>query len=155
MYKVYHITCLHNCFYIGSTKIKWQNIFELFCLNFVILMYNLIKKCNSGWKITPFTVELVSNIPFAIFFECFTKEKKEKSVTLSVFSVLIRRSTLRFSATGDVGTSWLAHRALTHLCQQQSVCKPHRQSAPARAETDQFTPMQLSLQPFGLSSNWA
>ncbi len=32
-----------------------------------------------------------------------------------------------------------------------SVTKPHRQSA--QAETDQFTPLQLSLQSFGLSSN--
>ncbi len=57
-------------------------------------------------------------------------------------------------ATGDVSTSWLAHRALTRLCQQQSVSRRHRQSARARAETDQFTPLQLSLQPFGLSSDW-
>ncbi len=45
-------------------------------------------------------------------------------------------------------------RVPTRLCQQQSVCRPHRQSDRARAETDQFTPLQLSLQPFNLSSNW-
>ncbi len=72
---------------------------------------------------------------------------------LSVLSVLMGQSMLRFLATGYSDTSWLAHRALTRLCQQQSVCKPHRQSARARAETDQFTLLQLSLQPFGLSSD--
>ncbi len=35
-----------------------------------------------------------------------------QSVTLSVLSVLIGQSTLRFLATGDVGTSWLAVRVL-------------------------------------------
>ncbi len=63
---------------------------------------------------------------------------------------------LCFLGTGDIGMSWLAFvpDTLTHLWWQQSVCKPHHQSARARAETDQFTPLQLSLWPFGLSSNW-
>ncbi len=79
---------------------------------------------------------------------------KIKNQWRSVLSVLIRQSTLRFLATGDVSMRWLAHRALTRLCLQQSVCKPHRQSARARAQTDQFTQLQLSLKPFHLSSNW-
>ncbi len=115
------------------------------------MMYNLIKQCDSGWK---FAAKLVSNKPCFyqdIFFAIRTRV--EKSVTLSVLSVLIGRSMLRFLATGDIGMSWLAHRALTHLCQQQCL-QSHRQSARARAETDQFTPLQLSLQLFGLSSNW-
>ncbi len=44
--------------------------------------------------------------------------------------------------------------ALICLCQQQSICKPQSQSVQARAETDQFTSLQLPLQLFGLSSNW-
>ncbi len=48
-------------------------------------------------------------------------EKNEKSVMLSVLSVLIGRSTQRFLPTGDVSMSWLAHRALTRLCQQQCL----------------------------------
>ncbi len=66
------------------------------------------------------TPKLVSNKP-CFYHEIFF----EKSVVLSVLSVLIEQSMLRFLATGDVSTSWLAHRALTRLCQQQSVCKPH------------------------------
>ncbi len=38
-------------------KVKLDNFFWL------NLMYNLIKQCNSGWKMTPFTVKLVSNKP--------------------------------------------------------------------------------------------
>ncbi len=90
-------------------------------------MCNLIKQCNSGWKMTPFAAELLSNK--SCFYQdiCFATETKvwrrnEKSVTLSVLSVLIGRSMLHFLATGDVGTSWLAYCALTRLCQQQSVC---------------------------------
>ncbi len=120
-------------------------------------MYNLIKQWSSGWKMTLFAAKLVSNkscFYHEIFFATGTSvyRKNEKSVTLSVLCALFGRSTLRFLATGDVGTSWLAHCALTCLCQQQSVCKLHCQSA--RAETDQFTLLLLSLQPFGLSSNW-
>ncbi len=90
-------------------------------------MYNMIKQCNIHWKMTPFAAKLVSSKPcfyHEIFFATGTRvsKKNEKSVTLSVLSVLIGRSTLCFLATGDVGTSWLAHRALTRLCQQQSVC---------------------------------
>ncbi len=122
-------------------------------------MYELIKQCNSGWKMTPFAAKLASNKPcfhHDIFFATGTKvlRKNENSLTLSQLSVLIGRSTLRFLVTGDVCASWLAHRAPTHFCQQQSVCKPHRQTARARAETDQFTLLQLSLQPFRLSSDW-
>ncbi len=87
----------------------------------------LIKQCNSGWKMTPFAAKLVSNKAFFshIFFAIGTRVlwKNEKSVTLSVLSVVIGRSSLRFLVTGDVSTSWLAHRAPTGLCQQQSVCK--------------------------------
>ncbi len=36
---------------------------NFFWLNFVIMMYNLIKQCNSGWKMTPFALQLVSNKP--------------------------------------------------------------------------------------------
>ncbi len=108
---------------------------------------------------TPFAAKLVSSeLCFYrdIFFATRTRVswKIEKSVTLSELSGLIGRSMLHFLATGDVSSSRLAHHALTRLCQQQSVCKTHRQSARARAETDQFTPLQLSLQPFRLTSNW-
>ncbi len=80
-------------------------------------MYNLIKQCNSGWKITPFAAKLVSNKPCFyqdIFFATRTRvsRKNEKPVTLSVLSVLNRRSTLCVFATGNVGTSWLAVRTL-------------------------------------------
>ncbi len=104
---------------------------QLFWLNFVIMFYNLIQQCNSGWKMTPFAAKLVSDKPcfcHDIFFATGTRVlgKNEKSVTLSVLSVLIRWSMLHFLATGNVGTSWLAHRVLIRLCQQQSVRKPHR-----------------------------
>ncbi len=69
---------------------------------------------------------------------------------LSALSVLICRSTVRFLVS-DIDASRLAHRALTRLCHH---CRRHRQSAQAPAQTDQFTPLQLSLQPFGLSSEW-
>ncbi len=49
----------------------------------------------------------------------------------NVLSVPIGWSMLHLLATGDVGTSRLAHRALTRLCQQQSVCKRHRRFAQA------------------------
>ncbi len=93
-------------------------------------MYNLIKQCNSGWKMTPFTAKLVSSklcFYYDVFFVTGTKisQKKDKSVMLSVLAVRIRRSTPRFLATSDVSTSGLAHRALTHLCHQQSVCKSY------------------------------
>ncbi len=89
-------------------------------------MYNLIKQCNSGWKMTPFTAKLVSNkscLYHDIFFATGTRvsQKNEKSVTLSVLSVLIRRSMLHFLVRGDVSMSWSSHRALTHLCQQQCL----------------------------------
>ncbi len=135
-----------------SLQWPWDDFFGL------TLSLSCMTWLNSGWKMTPFADKLVSNkscFHHDIFFATRTRVgKNEKSVTLSVLSVLIGRSTLHFLATGDVSMSWLAHRALTHLCQQQSVCKPHRQSARAQAETDQFTRLQLSLQPFGLSSNW-
>ncbi len=107
------------------------------------MMSYLIKQCNSGLKMTPFTAKLVSNKPcfnHDIFFatKMRVSRKNEKSVTLSVLSVLIRWSTMRFLATGDVGTSRLAHCALTRLCQQQSVRKPHRL-------TEKFTLLQLPL----------
>ncbi len=65
---------------------------------------------------TPFTANLVSNKPCFysdIFFAIRTRvlQKNEKSVTLSVHSVLIHWSTLHLLATGDVDTSWLAVRA--------------------------------------------
>ncbi len=55
------------------------------------------------------------------------------SVTLSVLSVLIGRSMQHVVAY-----------ALTRICLQQSVCKRHCQLAQARAETERFTPLQLS-----------
>ncbi len=78
--------------------------------NFVIMMYNLIKQCNSGWKMTPFTAKSVCNKPYLyhdIFFATGTRvlQRNEKSVMLSVFSVLICWSTLRLLATGDIGMS--------------------------------------------------
>ncbi len=114
------------------------------------MLYNLIKQCNSGWKMTPFAAKLVSNkacFYHDIFFATRTRvsQKNEKSVIISVLSVLIHQSTLHFLATGDIGTSWLAHRALTCLCQQQSVCKPHCQLPQAWAEVDQFTLLQRFL----------
>ncbi len=108
---------------------------------------------------TPFAAKLVCSKPcfyHDTFFAAGTRvaQTKGKSVMLSVLSVLIRWSALRFLATGDFGTSRLAHCALTRLCQQQTVCKPRCQSAPAHAEMDQFAPLQLLLQLFHLSSNW-
>ncbi len=121
-------------------------------------MYNLIKQCNSGSKMTPFAAKLVSSKPYFYYDISFAIGTRvlpnEKSVVLSVLSVLIGRSMLHFLVTGDVGACRLGHYALTHLCQQQSVCKPHCQSARAQAEIDQFALLQLSLQPFRLSSNW-
>ncbi len=75
---------------------------------------------------TPFAAELVSDKPcfyHDIFFAIGTRvlQKNGKSLTLSVLSVLIHRYMLRLSATGEVGMSWLAHRALTHLCQQHCL----------------------------------
>ncbi len=89
-------------------------------------MYNLIKRCNSGWKMTPFDAKLVSNkscFYHDIFFATRTRVpwKNEKSVILSVLSVLICRSMLPFLATGDAITCWLAQCALTRLCQQQCL----------------------------------
>ncbi len=85
------------------------------------MLHNLIKQCNSGWKMTPITAKLVSNKPcfyHVIFFDTKTKvlRKNEKSIKLSVLSVLIPRSTLNLLATGDIGTSWSAYYALTRLC---------------------------------------
>ncbi len=50
--------CLHAT--SNALKVKLDNFFGL---NFVIMMYILIKKCNSGWKVTPFGAKLVSNKP--------------------------------------------------------------------------------------------
>ncbi len=36
---------------------------ETFWLSFVIMMYNLIKQCNSDWKMTLFAAKLVSSKP--------------------------------------------------------------------------------------------
>ncbi len=59
---------------------------------------------------TQFAAKLVSDkacFYYDIFFAMRTKVlgENEKSVTLSVLSVLIRRPTLHFLATGDVGMS--------------------------------------------------
>ncbi len=101
---------------------------------------------------TPFAAKLVSSKPcfyHHIFFITGTRisRKNEKSMTLSVLSVLICWSTLRFFVTE------ISSPCSDLPLQQQSFCKPHRQSARTRAETDQFTLLQLSLQPFCLSSN--
>ncbi len=85
--------------------------------DFVIIMYDLIKQCNSGWKRTSFAAKLVSN-GSCFYGDIFVATgmkvlwKNEKSFMLSVLSVLIGRSTLRFLVTGDVGMSWLAVHAL-------------------------------------------
>ncbi len=113
------------------------------------MMYNLIKQCNRGWKMTPFRINWSPMSPiFTMIFSLPLRWGfcgKMKNQWRSLYSVLICKSTLCFLATGDVDMSWLAHRALTRLCQQQSVCKPHRQSARAGAEADQFTPVQTGL----------
>ncbi len=88
-------------------KMKLENFFLLY---FVIMTYNLIKQCNSnGYKMMPLADKLVNKPCFyhEIFFATRTRvsQKNEKSVTLSVLSVLIGWSTLRFLATGDVSTS--------------------------------------------------
>ncbi len=49
------------------------------------MMFNLIKQCNSGWKMTPFDAKLVSNKPcfyHEIFFAAGTRVswKNKKSV---------------------------------------------------------------------------
>ncbi len=123
------------CITLSSWRITW--------LNSVIVV----------WKMTPFASKLVSNKPCFyqdIFFATGTRVswKNEKSVMLSVHSVQICRSMLRFLATGDVGTSWLAHRTQPCLCQKQCL------SAWAQTETDQFTPLRLSLQPFNLQTGF-
>ncbi len=76
---------------------------------------------------------------------------------LSDLSIPFCQSALCFLGTGDVSMSCFAVRALcfqSGLCQQQTVCKRHCQLAQARAETDQFTLLQLYLQQFNLGSNW-
>ncbi len=83
-------------------------------------MYNLVKHCNSGWKMTPLAYWSPINPVLTIIFSLPPGQgfrgKKEKSVMLSVLFILYCRSTLCFLVTGDVGRSWLAHRALTRLC---------------------------------------
>ncbi len=59
-------------------------------------MYNLIRQCNSGGKMTPFAAKLVSNKPCYIFFA--TRSKVSQKNVLSELSVLIGRSILHFLA---------------------------------------------------------
>ncbi len=64
-----------------------NNLNNFFWLNFVIMMYNLIKQCNRGWKMTPFADKLVS-IKLCFYQDIFFATgsrilwKNEKPVTL-------------------------------------------------------------------------
>ncbi len=147
--------CRKSVFLIVLFKVKLDNFF---CLTLSILYITWLNSIIVVEKMTPFAAKLVSNKP--CFYHAISLppgpacRRTMKNQWLSLLSVLIGRSTLCILATGDVGTSWLAHRALTLLRQQQSVFKPPGQSARAQAEANQFTPLQLSLQPFHLSSKW-
>ncbi len=55
-------------------------------------------------------------------------------------------SVLCFLATGNVATGWLAVECFKICRQAQLQATPS--GSLSRAETDQFTPLQLSLQPF-------
>ncbi len=74
-----------------------------------------------------------------------------QSVTIFALSVLTGQSTLHFLASDDVGTSWLVHRALTRLCQQQSVYTVSQLELELRRTS---LLLQLSLQLFCLGPNW-
>ncbi len=72
-------------------------------------MYSLMKKCNSGWKISPLAAKLVFYKP-CIYHDIFFAGTRVSQK--NVHSALIGWSMLRFLATGGVGTSWLAVHAL-------------------------------------------
>ncbi len=88
---------------------------------------------------TPFVAKLVSNKPcfyHDTFFATGTRvsRKNLKSVTLCTLcpNLLVSASLL--------SNKWRQYDLISWLnSQQQSVCEPNRQLAPARAETDQFT----------------
>ncbi len=87
---------------------------QLFWRNFVVMMYNLIRQCNSGWKMTPFTaswspISPVFTVRFPLPLERGFREKM-KSQWCSLHSLP------NSPIYADVGMSWLGHRALTHLC---------------------------------------
>ncbi len=75
--------------------IKASETRQLFWLNFVIMMYNLVKQCNIGWKMTSFAAKLVSNKPCFYHDIVFANRmrqvsrKHEKSLTLSVYAALL------------------------------------------------------------------
>ncbi len=76
--------------------------------------------------------------------------EKLKSVTPSVLSILIRWSKLYFLARGDVKLISSPCSDSPLLLAEASQSKPHRQSARARAEIDQFTSLQLVWSQFKL-----
>ncbi len=71
---------------------------------------------------------------------------------LSVLSILIGQSTLRFLATSNFGMSWLAVGCLTLWLVSADNSLQAALSVEARAETNQFT--ETFLQLFHPRSNW-
>ncbi len=137
----------NNIFILSDTR-------KLFCLNFVIMMCNLIKQRESGWKMALFAYKIghQSSLFLAWYFLCHWDEGFAEKWKISDALCTFCPNSPVYAAL--LSYRWCQYKLISSLCQQQSVCKRHRQSARARAETDQFTLLQLSLQPFGLSSNW-
>ncbi len=130
-----------------QSSISTSETRQLFLFNFIILMYNLIKQCNSGWKMTPFAAKLASNklcFYHEIFFFTVIWKISDALCTLSPdwpFYVVI------------LSDKWRRYLLISSPCSDSPLPTTEcLQAAPS--ETDQFTPLQLSLQPFVLSSNW-
>ncbi len=74
-------------------------------------MYNLIKSCNSGWKMTPFAAKLVSNRPCFYHDSIFATGTRVswKNGTSVTLSVLIGRSAL-------LSNRWCWFELISSLC---------------------------------------
>ncbi len=108
--------------------LKWNN--TTFWLNFVIMMNNLIKECNSGWKMTPLAAKLVSNEP-CFYNDVFFVEKCSLCPDWLVYAAPLSDRWHRYELICCLC-------ALTGLCRQQSPQATHCQLAQAQAEREQF-----------------
>ncbi len=133
----YWLYCEKNVFRLWWTpfpSLSFPILLNVFW--FKVKLYNLLLNWSPVSPVFTMTFSLLPQQGF---------HGKMKNQWRSLYSVLIHQSTL--------SDRWRQYELISSTL-SVCVCKPHSQSAGVRAETDQFTPLQLSLQPFCLSSNW-
>ncbi len=140
--------CCKTLMWWYKVKVKLESFFGL-----TLSLYSIIW-CHIKWHHSLLNLSPI-NVFLPWYFLCpwdkgFMEKWKISDILCTVCPNFLVYAVLLSDRWCHYKISWLTYRALTRLCQHQSVYKRHHRSARAWVETDQFNPLQL----FHLCSIW-